>query len=193
MERTRAVTKAVNPARQTWVQTEREAHVQWGRLAMSKPRAAAVMHQLVALMDRENAVVISLATLEKLTGVSQRTIQRALKDLEDAHWVQIVQLGARGTVNAYIINERVAWADYRDNKRFAKFSATIIANADEQSATTLDQARLRKVPIIHPPEQALAAGEWPAGEQGYLDGLEPVVEGPLREPAELDMKEVTNV
>lgn len=185
----REVGKPVSPKVQTWVQTEREAHVQWGRLVVSNPLAAAVMHQLVAIMDRSNAVCISHQTLADLVGCHYTTVKRALKYLETNNWVQVVQVGPRGTVNAYVINERVAWADYRDNKKLAIFSARIVADAADQSQAALAPGKLRRVPIIHPPEEALPAGDWPPGSQGQLPGMESVLVGPPREdePEQMDL------
>ena len=164
------------PRKQTWVQTEREIHLKWGQLTLRKPAAAAIMHQLIALMDRTNAVAISHNTLANLTGVHETTIKRGLKYLRANKWIQQVRLGRRGTVNVYVINSRVAWSDYRDNIRLAVFSAQIIADAVDQIEETLKVGNLQKVPIIHPPEKALPSGEWPEGETGFLDGFEPVVE-----------------
>ena len=144
---------------------------------MSNPAAAAVMHQLVAIMDRNNAVAIAHSTLADLVGVHQTTIKKALKFHKEHRWIQVIQLVQRGTVNAYVINDQVAWADYRDNKRLAIFSARIVASADDQDALTLSSQKLRKVPIIHPPEQALPTGDWPMGEQAQLPGFEAVAEG----------------
>lgn len=171
------VAKPAVPKRQTFVQTEREAHVAWGRLAMTRPAAAAVMHQLVALMDRQNAIAISHQTLADLAGCNERTVRRALEYLQEQRWVQVIKIGKRGTVNAYVINDRVAWADYRDNKRLSIFSARIIADASDQDDLALSSKALRKVPIIHPPEQALPAGEWPPGSQPTFEGMEPVAKG----------------
>ena len=176
MPQQNAVRRSV-PQKQTWVQTEREVHLKWGRLALQKPAAAAIMHQLIALMDRSNAVAISHGTLANLTGVHETTIKRGLKYLRANKWIQQVRLGRRGTVNVYVINSRVAWSDYRDNMRLAVFSAQIIADAFDQTKETLEIDDLQTVPIIHPPEQALPSGDWPEGETGFLDGLEPVVEG----------------
>ena len=49
----------VSSGPRTWVQTERAAHEAWGNLTMKSPRAAALMHQLVANMGHQNAVVVS--------------------------------------------------------------------------------------------------------------------------------------
>lgn len=187
--------KPAVPAKQTWVQTEREAHVAWGRLVLAQPAAAAVMHQLVALMDRQNAVAISHQTLADLVGVHQTTVKKALRHLKENRWVQVVQLGQRGTVNAYVINDTLAWADYRENKRLAIFSARIVADAAEQNDVALSPGKLRRVPIIHPPEQAMPMGEWPPGGQTQLPGMEAVVVGPRDDeaglPAQLDLDDTS--
>ena len=46
-----------------WVQTDRAAHEAWAQLAVASPRAASVMHVIVANMGRHNALVASRATL----------------------------------------------------------------------------------------------------------------------------------
>ena len=180
---TPSILRPVVPRKQSFVQTQRETHVKWGRLAVEKPMAAAVLHQLVALMDRQNAIAVGQRTLSRLIGVHETTVKRALKHLRENKWIQQVQLGLNGTVNVYVINDRVAWADYRENLRLSKFSAVIIADAADQSEITLSIGDLQKVPIIHPPEDALPAGEYPNGETVYLDGLEPVIEA---EPHQLE-------
>jgi hypothetical protein len=174
------VGKAPVPKRQEFVQTQRTAHVEWGKLVLSNPTAAAVMHQLVAFMDRQNAVAISHTTLGELVGLHQTTIKKAIKYLRDHHWVQVIQLGQRGTVNAYVVNDQVAWADYRDNKRLAIFSARIIADAKDQDGLALAPAKLRKVPVIYPPEEALPVGDLRPGDQDSFPGFEPVLLGSPR-------------
>lgn len=54
----------------TWVQTERAAHEAWGDLTLKSPRAATLMHKLVALMGHQNAVVVPQKTLAKLRGAT---------------------------------------------------------------------------------------------------------------------------
>ena len=109
--------------RQTWVQTERKAHEAWGRLVLESPRAAALMHTLVAHMDQSAAVVASYATLAKITGMSVMTIRRAVADLQAGNWVQVVKIGGKGATCAYVVNSRVAWASSRDMLPMAAFSA----------------------------------------------------------------------
>ena len=174
----------VNAGPRTWVQTERAAHEAWGRLTIQSPRAAAVMHHLVANMGHQNAVVIPQKTLAKLVGCNARTVQRALDDLIKGGWIQVVQLGASGTVNAYVVNASVAWGEKREQiGRLAVFNARVVADVDDQAPEMLDRAELRRLPIIIPPEEALPTGNGEPGAQIALPGLEPVIEaGPEDQP-----------
>ena len=91
------------------------------------------MHLLTARVRDNNAVVISHKTLARLLGVkSVTTIKTALAVLEADRWIEVRQIGQNGTVNAYVINDRVAWSGARDGIRYSLFSATVIAASDEQ-------------------------------------------------------------
>lgn len=166
----------VQPPRGTWVQTERAAHEAWATLIDQSPQAAKIMHILTARIEDHNAVVVSQDTLAKLAKASRRTVQRALTVLRDGNWIDIRQIGPNGTVNAYVINDRVAWADRRDNLRLSIFSATVIADAEEQP----DRDQLNSLPSLHR-LPALFDGEaqLPSGtglppiSQPFFDGLEP--------------------
>ena len=169
-----------NYGRNTWVQTERKAHEAWGKLTMRSPRAAAVMHHLVANMGHQNAVIIAQKTLAKLVGCSLRTVQYALADLERDQWLQIVQIGSSGTINAYVVNSSVAWGEARDQiGRLSVFQAAVVADAEDQPEGRLERSNLRKLPLIYPPEEAMPAGDGEPGAQIALPGLEPVIEGKL--------------
>lgn len=159
--------------RATWVQTERKAHEAWGRLAGKNPRAAALMHHLVARMGDQNAVVISQKTLAALLGVSVDTVKRGLQMLVAEKWIQIVKLNGPGTVAAYVVNSQVAFAERRETLHMALFSANVVADAADQDAATLTHGELRKIPMLFPGETQLPTGpgEEPPAEPS-LDGLE---------------------
>jgi len=165
-----------------WVQTERKAHEAWARMCMSKPRAAALAHHLVAQMGHQNAVVVSQKTLAKLMGCSLRTIQYAIADLVAEKWVQVVKMGGTGSVAAYVVNDRVAWGQPRDQLRLSVFSATVVANADDQDPDALDHIDLRRIPSLFPGERQLPSG---TGEdppsQPLLPGFEPDLPALTRE------------
>ena len=162
----------------TWVQTERKAHEAWAVLTEESPKAAALMHRLVAMMGHQNAVVINQKTLAKQMRCSTDTVQRAIKVLEKGKWVQVVRLNGPGTVSAYVVNASVAWGESRDQiGRLAVFHASVVADVDDQTEEALSQAPLRQLPIIYPPEEAIPHGEGEPGGQPALPGLEPVIEG----------------
>lgn len=145
--------------RQTWVQTERAVHEAWGRLCTEKPRAAALLHVMVAHMDSRAALVASRETLATLAKCSTATIKRSVADLKEGNWIQVVQLGGKGGVNAYAINSRVAWGDERKNLPMAFFTATVLASAREQDQLELtNDAPLRRIPTLYRGEEQLPEG-----------------------------------
>ena len=156
-----------------WVQTERKAHEAWAMLGLRKPIAGAVLHKLVAQMGHQNAVVIPQKVLAQLLGVHERSIRRAIADLVEEKWIQVVRLG-KGKEAAYLVNDRVAWGQKRSELCLSSFSATIIADASDQDEKTLSAAPLRRIPTLYPGERQLPTG--PGGDppsQPSIPGLEP--------------------
>ena len=166
--------RQVVSAKKTWVQTERAAHEAWAGLIARKPRAAQLLHHFVAIMGERNAVVISQKTLAKMLGVTDRTVRSAIADLVAERWISVVKLNGPGTVSAYVVNDRVAWAERRHNLPLSVFSATVVADKADQDAALLGHGELRRIPTLYPGEQQLPTGpgEDPPS-QPALDGLEP--------------------
>lgn len=164
------------PPKNHWVQTDRSTHEAWALLAIKSPRAAAVLHLLAAKVGEHNAVVVSQAYLAKALGCNRRTIIRALDDLVNGRWIEIRQIGDRGTVNAYVLNDRVAWHKNRDGLRYSLFSASVIVSEDEQpdQETLENQAPLRSLPRPFSGEKQLPSGDGlPPPSQPFLNGMEP--------------------
>lgn len=156
-----------------WVQTERKAHEAWANLISRKPRAAMLLHHLVAQMGHQNAIVVSQKTLAKLMGSHERTVRRAVTDLVQERWIQVVRIG-NGREAAYVINDRVAWGQPRDQLRLSVFSATVVADYEDQESTLIEHEDLRRIPTLYPGEQQLPSGpgEDPPS-QPSIPGLEP--------------------
>lgn len=173
-----------------WVQTERKAHEAWAALIARKPKAAQLMHHLVASMGPQNAVVISQKTLAKILKCSLRTVQYAIADLVDERWVQIVRLNGPGTVAAYVVNDQVAWGEHRDKLKLSVFSATVVADFEDQDQKTLGGPKLRGIPSLHPGElqSPTGPGEEPPA-QPTIPGMEPDLPSLERDPNTLDMFE----
>ncbi|SEJ37630.1 hypothetical protein SAMN04244572_03727 [Azotobacter beijerinckii] len=159
--------------RGTWVQTERAGHEAWAQLIHHAPRAAQLLHVLVANMDERGALVASQATLSKLTGVSVATTKRALAELIKGQWIQTIRIGGeRGGTLAYVVNSRIAWADSRENLKLARFTARVLISSEDQA--DLGGEPLQQVPALAPGELQLPAGEGgkpPAQES--LEGMLP--------------------
>lgn len=169
-----------------WVQTERAAHEAWGRLIDQSPKAAKLMHLLTARVGEHNAIVVSQKTLTTLMDCSRRTVQRALDVLVADRWIEIRQIGETGTVNAYIINDRVAWSGKRDGLRYSLFSAAVILSEEEQPDRPAlgTQEPLRRLPSLFHNERQLPAGAGePPPSEPSLPGMEPDLPT-LREPAD---------
>jgi hypothetical protein len=127
-------------------------------------------------VGEHNAVIISQATLAKIMGRNTRTIRRAVKDLVVGNWIEIRQIGDRGTVNAYVINDRVAWNGKRDGLRYSLFSAAVILSEEEQpDREELEQQEpLRMLPTMQPGERQLPTGQGMAPpSEPPLPGMEP--------------------
>lgn len=155
-----------------FVQTDRATHEAWAKLAVKKPSASAVLHYLAANVGQHNAVIMSQKFIAKALGVSDRTVRTAISDLAAGNWVQVVRIGA-GREAAYVLNSRAAWADKRDNLRYSRFSAEVIADADDQTTETLEGPPLHKIPVMFKGEQQLPSGDGlPPPSEPSLPGFE---------------------
>lgn len=167
-----------------WVQTERAAHEAWAALIAKAPKAAQLMHLLTARMGEQNAVVISQKTLRTLMGCSRPTVQRALDVLAFDRWIEVRTIGESGTVNAYVVNDRVAWAKGRDGLRYSLFSAVVVVSEEEQRdrESLTRQEPLRKVPSLFRGERQLPSGPGLAPpSQPFFYGMEPELPAPTRQ------------
>lgn len=151
----------VNPPQLTFAQTDLAVHEEWGRFTLKNAKASALMHFLVANMGKEGALVASQPTLEAITGMSVSTIKRAVSALQAGQWIEVRQVGGKGGANAYIVNERVAWTQARDKKRYALFSASVLLSEDEQrdGVDATPKLRMRKFPLLRPGEIPLPTGK----------------------------------
>jgi hypothetical protein len=159
-----------------WVQTERAAHEAWAALLRESPRAAELLHLLVARVGEHNAVVISQKTLAGLMGRSIDTVARAIAVLRAGRWIEVRQIGDRGTVNAYVLNRNVVWNGPRDGIRYALFSAAVVVSDQEQPDRDLLDSRepLRPLPTLYPSERQLPTGDGlPPPSQPSFPGMEP--------------------
>lgn len=170
--------------RGTFVQTDRATHELWADFSIKHPTASGILHYLAGNVGVHNAVIISQKAIAKRLKVSDRTVARSIASLEAGNWLQVVRLGA-GRECAYVLNDRVIWADKRDNLKLSRFSAEVIADADDQTERTLADTPLHRLPDVMPEEMQLPSGEGlPPISQPSLPGMEPDL--PARRIADLD-------
>jgi DNA-binding transcriptional regulator YhcF (GntR family) len=158
--------------RRHFVQTERAAHEKWAALGVKHPAASALLHLLAANVGENNAVVASQKVLAKLMGSSTSTVKRALKVLEEGNWIEVAQIGQSGTVNAYVVNSRVAWTEARDQLRYARLKADVLLVSDEQpKGIGGEQEPLHRLPRIS--ELQIPSGDGlPPPSEPRLPGME---------------------
>jgi hypothetical protein len=162
-------TLPTKPRRGHFVQTDRSAHEAWARLGVKHPAASALLHLLVANVGECNAVVASHKVLAKLMGSSPSTVKRAMNTLAEGNWIEVQQIGANGTVNAYVLNSRVAWTEGRDRLRYARLQAEVLLAEDEQAAGELDKdkATLHHLPRIGELQIPAGAGLPPISQPSF--------------------------
>lgn len=157
-----------------FLQLDKRAMNEVRRLIIDAPKAAALLVLLSEHMNRQNAIVMSMATLMDLTGWSRPTVSKSVATLRTEKWVQVIKVG---TANAYIINNSVFWQSARHLK-ITSFSATIIATASEQETDfSIDE----KVTLKHFPFAEIKA----ANKSGAKVTISGSVEPP--DQSEMDM------
>lgn len=159
----------------SWVQTDRAGHEAFARLVIKKPRAAALMHTLIANMADHNAVVISQKALAKMLDCHVNTVIKAIRDLQNDAWIEVRQIGGSGSVNAYVVNDRIAWHGKRENIRYSSFSAQVVLSSAEQpDEAELDQPQtLRQFPRVQRGEKQLPSGPGePPPSEPALPGMD---------------------
>ena len=116
-------------------------------LARKSPIAHEILYYFVETMGRTtNCVVVSYQTLGEVTGVSRPTVGRAIRLLKEDNWIESVRVG---NVNAICVNARVFWQAAANQKRYAKFSATVVASETEQDSDFHKKAKEKLTYIPH--------------------------------------------
>jgi hypothetical protein len=132
-------------AKKNWqfLQIEKASLREFRRLADQSPNALKVLLVIAEKMNRENALMVSRATLCEITGLSSATLTRAVALLRDEKWIQIIKVG---TSNVYRVNSKAFWQSSGD-KKYASFRATILA-AEHEQEEKWDEIELKRFPLL---------------------------------------------
>lgn len=139
-----------------FVQIEKKTIASFRKLMVTHVAAANVLMMLAERMNRQNAVMMSYETMEKLTGYKKSSITKAIATLKKGNWIEVIKVG---TANAYRINSRAFWQSYGD-KKFTSFSAQIVTFDDEQPNGVIDcKEELMTFPFVEVSETVLLTGD----------------------------------
>lgn len=156
-----------------FVQVSRRHIDDLNALASASPTAHKLLWALCKSMNKQNAVVISLESLAKLSGKSVATVKRGISLLREQQWIETIKVGSG---NVYRVNSRVFWQSRADGK-WATFNAAVVVDWDEQDAKTKQlndgATGLRQIPFVESGEEvsvldAAASTEEPP-TQPHLD------------------------
>lgn len=142
-----------------FVQLSRAYLRSWRSLIRKNGLAAEILFYLVERMGRTtNAVVCSYATLTEVTGYSRRSVATAIKVLKDDNWIQVIKIG---NASAYCLNERVVWQAGRNQRKYAIFSATVVASESEQEKDFEERTKekLIYIPVVEHHERIVSGSE----------------------------------
>jgi DNA-binding transcriptional ArsR family regulator len=98
------------------------------KLAGKNPTAFQIFMFICEHMDGYNALMASYRVFEDYTGKSSRTVTRAIKELYDGGYIDILK---SGTSNVYVINQDIAWTSYGNQKKYCKFNGKILIAESE--------------------------------------------------------------
>ena len=153
-----------------FVQVSRAYLKAWRGLIRKNGLAAEILFYLVERMGRTtNAVVCSYATLTEVTGYSRRSVATAIKILKDDRWIQVVKIG---NASAYCINEKVIWQAGTNQRKYAIFSATVVASGSEQESDyhLKTKEKLTYIPFVERVERmVVGSDELPPPDQTDLE------------------------
>jgi len=141
----------------------------WGELCVEYPFAAKLLFCIVQRMGKSNnALVCSYKTLQEILGVSRTTVAKAVQHLKKNNWIAAVRIGS---ATAYCVNERVVWQSKRGMRKYAMFSATVVASETEQEKDFFEKfdEKLNAMPFIHNEERVLTNDDSEPPAQSHLD------------------------
>lgn len=136
-----------------FVQLYKKELKQLRSLVKLNPTAAQILLVFVEKMNKQNAVIMSYKTLEKITKKTRQTCSKAVKDLRESKFINVIKVGS---ANAYVVNSNVFWTtDNAIKEKFAIFTATVVACGADQDSDFEDwsNVKLKQIPIIYPGEQ----------------------------------------
>jgi DNA-binding transcriptional ArsR family regulator len=90
--------------------------------------ASSIFAFIVKNMDNYNALVCSYKVIQERFKISSETVRVAIKLLRDNGFIDILKSGSN---NVYVINPKIAWTSWENQKKYCKFDGKIIVAQSE--------------------------------------------------------------
>lgn len=99
-------------------------------LGTENPVALKLFMFITKHMDNNNALGVSMKSLQEILGYSRQTLSKAVKFLKEKGWLCVLK---SGTTNIYILNPQIVWTSYDSQKQWCKFQTNIIVTPSENA------------------------------------------------------------
>lgn len=120
---------------QKFYQINQEQSHHFTTLISKNPKAAAILNFIFEKMDKSNALICSYKIFQARFEISQATVARSIKYLQDNGFIHVMK---SGTSNVYVANPNLVWKTYGKNAKYCEFPANIILDFDEQEQAYKD-------------------------------------------------------
>lgn len=97
-------------------------------LMRQHPFASSLLFFIIEHMDTKNVLAASYAVFQDYFEKGRTTIYRAVKILEENGFIDTMKIG---NSNVYIVNHDIAWSNFNDQKKFAKYDGKILVSRAE--------------------------------------------------------------
>ena len=93
------------------------------QLLRKSPVACSLLLFILEKMDRQNALICSMAVFCEALGYSRQTISKGIKILKDANYISVKKYG--GTY-IYLLNSEIAWKSWGTGYEYAEFHSNVL-------------------------------------------------------------------
>ena len=107
---------------------EHMPEIRW--LTKQSGNASNILNFILEHMDYHNALVCPYQVFMSYFKISNSTVTRSIKLLKDNGFIDVAKTG---TANVYIVNQKIAWTSYNNQKGFCRFDGNILISRHENA------------------------------------------------------------
>lgn len=83
---------------------------------------------IIKNMDNYNSLICSYKVFEEKFKISSETVRKSIKLLKDNGFIDILK---SGTNNVYVINPKIVWSSWENQKKYCKFNGNVLVSQSE--------------------------------------------------------------